>query len=75
LDAETEFLLMEGLDRLMQGRTTFIIAHRLATIRRADRILFLQDGRLIEEGTHSELASAGGPYAHYCDIQFGGSPP
>lgn len=75
LDAETEFLLMEGLDHLMQGRTTFIIAHRLATIRRADRIFFLQDGRIAEEGTHAQLVSAGGPYARYCAVQFGGSAP
>lgn len=73
LDAETEFLLMEGLNRLMQGRTTFIIAHRLATIRQADRIYFLQDGRVVEEGTHAELAAGGGSYARYCAIQFGGS--
>ena len=73
LDAETEFLLMEGLKRLMQGRTTLLIAHRLATIRQADRIFFQQDGRVVEDGTHAELTSRGGPYARFSAIQFGGN--
>ena len=71
LDAETEASLLEALERLMQGRTTFIIAHRLSTIRGADRIVVLEDGKIVEEGTHDELLKAGGGYNHLCYLQFG----
>jgi ATP-binding cassette subfamily B protein/subfamily B ATP-binding cassette protein MsbA len=64
LDARTEALLLEALERLMQGRTTFIIAHRLSTIRNADRIVVIEDGRIAETGTHSNLIAANGAYAH-----------
>jgi len=70
LDAETEHLLIEALVRLMKGRTTFIIAHRLSTIRRADLILVLQDGRVVERGTHDELLARGEHYAHLHKLQF-----
>jgi ATP-binding cassette subfamily B protein/subfamily B ATP-binding cassette protein MsbA len=70
LDAGTESLLLEALGRLMTGRTTLLIAHRLSTIRRADRILVLQDGRITEGGTHSELLVRGKFYAHLHEIQF-----
>lgn len=63
LDARTEALLLDALDRLMKGRTTFIIAHRLSTIRRADRILVLDQGALIEQGTHADLMARDGLYA------------
>lgn len=70
LDADTEALLMEALERLMAGRTTLLIAHRLSTVRRADRILVLQHGRIAESGTHAELLARGDFYARLHEIQF-----
>lgn len=70
LDAESEALVQEALERLMQGRTVFIIAHRLATVRRADRILVLEQGRVVESGTHTELMTQGDRYARYYARQF-----
>jgi ATP-binding cassette subfamily B protein len=74
LDPETEAALLEALDRLMAGRTTFVIAHRLSTIRRATRIVVLEEGRLVEEGTHAELLSRGGAYSRLYRLQWGGAP-
>jgi subfamily B ATP-binding cassette protein MsbA len=71
LDAESEKLVFEALDRLMQGKTSIVIAHRLSTIRSADVIFVLQDGRIVEEGKHDELAAANGLYAELYGIQFG----
>ena len=71
LDAETEALLLEALQRLMAGRTTFIIAHRLSTIRAADQIVVLDDGMILEQGTHRELLARGGQYARLIDRQTG----
>jgi subfamily B ATP-binding cassette protein MsbA len=70
LDSESERLVQEALERLMRGRTTFVIAHRLSTIQRADRIVVLQDGRIVEEGRHAELLLQGGLYRHLWALQF-----
>jgi ATP-binding cassette subfamily B protein len=70
LDAESERLVQIALERLMEGRTTLVIAHRLATIRDADRILVLEKGRLIDQGTHDQLVRKGGRYAELAKLQF-----
>lgn len=71
LDAETEAAIIEALDQLVQGRTTIIIAHRLSTIRRADRIVMIEDGQILEEGPHDELLAAGGRYGQLYLLQQG----
>ena len=70
LDAESERLVQDALDRLMQSRTTLVIAHRLATVRGADRIVVMDKGRIVEQGTHDELTRAGGLYARLAALQF-----
>ncbi|HBQ22900.1 MAG TPA: ABC transporter, partial [Alphaproteobacteria bacterium] len=70
LDAESEHQVQQALETLMQGRTTLVIAHRLATVRNADRILVLEHGQLVEEGTHQELMERNGLYAKLADMQF-----
>jgi len=70
LDAESERLVQDALDRLMEHRTTIVIAHRLATVRAADRIVVMDDGRIVEEGTHSSLNARGGLYARLARLQF-----
>ena len=70
LDAENERLVQAALDRAMAERTTIVIAHRLATVLRADRIVVMDEGRVVEEGTHAELKAKGGLYARLADLQF-----
>jgi ATP-binding cassette subfamily B protein len=70
LDAESETLVQTALERLMQARTTLVIAHRLATVLTCDRILVMDKGRIVEEGTHARLAAAGGLYARLAKLQF-----
>jgi ATP-binding cassette subfamily B protein len=70
LDAESERLVQDALDRLMEHRTTIVIAHRLATVRAADRIVVMDSGRIVEEGTHANLSRRGGLYARLARLQF-----
>ena len=70
LDAESETLVQEALSTLMKGRTTLVIAHRLATVLDCDRILVMDKGRIVEQGSHGELVAAGGLYARLADLQF-----
>jgi len=71
LDSESEMLIQEGLTQLMRGRTTFVIAHRLSTIRRADQILVVENGKIVERGTHQTLYALGGRYRELYDKQHG----
>lgn len=70
LDAESEQLVQQALDELMKQRTTLVIAHRLATVRAADRIVVLDGGEIVEQGTHAELSAAGGLYSRLASLQF-----
>jgi ATP-binding cassette subfamily B protein len=71
LDAENERLVQKALHDAMSGRTTLVIAHRLATVLKADRIVVMEDGRVVEQGTHAELSAQGGLYAKLARLQFG----
>ena len=71
LDAENEQLVQQALEKAMVGRTTLVIAHRLATILKADRIIVMQDGHVVEEGVHADLVTKGGLYARLAQLQFG----
>ncbi len=70
LDSESEALIQDALEQLMKNRTTFTIAHRLSTVMNADQILVMDGGKIVERGTHAELATAGGLYAKLCEVQF-----
>src|SRR5205807_8802084 len=71
LDSESEQMIQEGLAYLMKGRTTFVIAHRLSTIRRADQILVVESGQIVERGTHDTLYALGGRYWELYTKQHG----
>jgi len=70
IDSETEHEIFEALDRAIAGRTTFIVAHRLSTLRRADLILVMEDGRIVQRGTHEELMGQPGPYLRVANLQL-----
>jgi subfamily B ATP-binding cassette protein MsbA len=70
LDSESEAMIQDGLRSLRRGRTTFVIAHRLSTIRSADQILVLEDGEIVERGTHEDLLATGGRYRQLYDKQY-----
>ena len=70
LDAESETAVQAALETLMRGRTTLVIAHRLATIKSADRIVVMDKGAIVEEGTHLSLIARGGLYARLAELQF-----
>ena len=70
IDTRTELKIQSALFRLMEGRTSFIVAHRLSTIREADCILVMRDGKLVEQGRHGELLTRGGFYAQLYNSQF-----
>jgi ATP-binding cassette subfamily B protein len=70
IDSETEHEIFEALDRAIAGRTTFIVAHRLSTLRRADFIIVMEDGRIVQRGTHEQLMREPGPYLHVAELQL-----
>ncbi|MFB6099535.1 MAG: ABC transporter ATP-binding protein, partial [Salinibacter sp.] len=70
LDSASEALVQEALGRLVEGRTTFVIAHRLSTVQDADRLVVLDDGRIVQRGTHVELMQEGGLYRRLASYQF-----
>jgi ATP-binding cassette subfamily B protein len=71
LDAASETFVQKALERSMEGRTSIVIAHRLATVLGADRIIVLDRGQIVEEGTHASLVAAGGLYSTLAELQFG----
>ena len=71
LDSESERLIQDAFERISRNRTTLVIAHRLATVLRADRIVVMDDGRIVDEGSHRELLARGGLYARLAELQFG----
>src|SRR5689334_19759654 len=74
LDSESEAAVQRALDTALEGRTSLVIAHRLSTVRNADRILVLDEGRIVQQGTHTQLLAEGGLYAHLYRTQFADEP-
>jgi subfamily B ATP-binding cassette protein MsbA len=72
LDTESERLVQSAINEVMEGRTSIVIAHRLSTIQHADRILVLEEGQIVEQGTHTQLLESGGVYRRLYDMQFQG---
>ena len=70
VDAQTEDMIRRAMESVMEGRTTFVIAHRLSTVHRADKIIVMREGRIAEQGTHRELLEAGGLYREIYDLQL-----
>jgi ATP-binding cassette subfamily B protein len=70
VDTETEHLIQNALEKLMKNRTTFVIAQRLSTVKRADKIVILEEGEIVEQGTHEQLLEKGGIYAQIYEMQF-----
>jgi ATP-binding cassette, subfamily B, bacterial len=71
IDSKTEAVILDALEQLMRGRTTFLVAHRLSTLRNVDHIVVLDRGRIVERGTHDELLTFGGVYRQLHDVQTG----
>jgi len=70
IDSQTEHEIFEALENAIAGRTTFIVAHRLSTLRRADFIIVMENGRIVQTGTHAELMRVPGPYLHVANLQL-----
>jgi subfamily B ATP-binding cassette protein MsbA len=75
LDSRSEHLVIDALDRLLAGRTAIVIAHRLSTVRRASRVLVIEQGRIVERGAHAELLAQNGRYRELYDLQFDADAP